>query len=410
LAAIEELYRRYADLALDVGLSLQAGQRLWLSMQVTAAPLARVIAAAAYQRGARYVEMNWSDDEMTLARFEHAPRDSFTEFPAWRSEAMVAGAKGGDAFLSVRATDPQLLKDQDPELVTTMQRTAGKHSREYLTYITSHQVNWCVLSVPIPSWAKQVFPGIAEADAVAQLWEAIGVACRLDQPDPVAAWYTHLAGLASRASHLTEAAFTTLRFRGPGTDLTVGLVEGHRWIGGQSTTESGITFTPNVPTEEVFSLPHKDRVEGVVAATKPLNYGGNVIEGLKVRFDAGRAVEVTADAGQSVMQGLIDTDDGSARLGEVALVPASSPISTSGILFYNTLFDENAASHVAVGKAYSECLRDGGDLSDEELTTRGVNDSLTHVDFMIGGPQMDVLGVLPGGTEEAVMEQGEWVV
>ncbi len=409
MTAIEERYQAYADLALDVGLSLQAGQRLWLNMPIVAAPLARVIAGAAYKRGARYVEMTWVDDEMMLARFEHAPRDSFTEFPVWRSEAMAAGAKGGDAFLSVRATDPQLLKGQDPELVTTMQRTGAEHSREYLGYVTAHKVNWCVLSVPIPSWASQVFPGVGADEAVARLWDAIATACRLDQPDPVDAWNTHLQALARRAAQLTDAAYEALRFAGPDTDLTVGLVQGHRWIGGQSTTESGITFTPNVPTEEVFSLPHRDRVQGTVTASKPLNYGGNLIEGLRVRFEAGRAVEVTADAGRDVMQGLIDTDDGSARLGEVALVPASSPISTSGVLFYNTLFDENAASHVAVGRAYSECLDGGADMTDDELAAHGVNDSLTHVDFMIGGPQMDVFGQRADGSQELVMEQGEWV-
>ncbi len=409
MTAMQERYAAYADLALDVGLSLQAGQRLWLSTPVSAAPLARAIVAAAYRRGARYVEMNWTDDGVTLARFEHAPRDSFAEYPVWHSEAMLAGAHGGDAFLSVRGTDPQLLKDQDPELVTTVQRTGATHRRQFLTYITSHKVNWCVLSVPIPAWAQQVFPGVSEDAAMAQLWEAIGGACRLNDPDPVAAWNTHLAELARRGAALTDAAYGALHFVGPGTDLTVGLVPGHRWIGGSSTTDSGITFTPNVPTEEVFSLPHKDRVDGTVTASKPLNYGGTLIEGLKVRFVAGRAVEVTADAGQSVMQGLIDTDEGSARLGEVALVPASSPISTSGVLFYDTLFDENAASHIAIGKAYSECLQGGHDRSAEELAAAGVNDSLTHVDFMIGGAQMDVAGVRTDGSTEPVMEQGEWV-
>jgi len=409
VTAIEDRYAAYADLALDVGLSLQAGQRLWLTTPIAAAPLARVIAAAAYKRGARYVEMTWTDDEMTLARFEHAPRDSFAEYPVWHSEAMRKGAESGDAFLSVRGSDPQLLKDQDAELVTMMQRAGATHRRPFLKYVTSHQVNWCVLSVPIPAWARQVFPGVSDDDAVSRLWEAIGVACRLDQTDPVAAWNTHLTELARRATALTNAAYAALRFVGPGTDLTVGLVQGHRWIGGSSTTESGITFTPNVPTEEVFSLPHKDRVHGTVTASKPLNYGGTLIEGLQVRFEAGRAVEVTADAGQSVMQGLIDTDEGSARLGEVALVPASSPISTAGVLFYDTLFDENAASHVAIGKAYSDCLQGGGDMSAEELAAHGVNDSLTHVDFMIGGAQMDVFGLREDGTQESVMAQGEWV-
>lgn len=409
MSSTDPRYQAYADLALDVGLNLQAGQRLWLNMPIVAAPLARVIAAAAYRRGARYVEMNWTDDELTLARFEHAPRDSFEEFPVWRTEAMLAGAQAGDAFLSVRSTDPELLKDQDPTLVTLTQRTAATHSRQYLSYITGHKVNWCVLNVPIPSWATKVFPEAGEEQAMARLWDAIAAACRLDQPDTVGAWKSHLDELARRAAQMTESAYDALHFVGPGTDLRVGLVQGHHWIGGSSTTESGITFTPNVPTEEVFTTPHRDRTSGTLTASKPLNYGGTLIEGLRLRFEEGRVVDVQADAGRDVFQGLVDTDEGASRLGEVALVPASSPIATSGILFLSTLYDENAASHVAVGKAYSECIAGGGEMSDEELAAAGVNDSLTHVDFMIGGPQMDVFGVTADGAEEPVMEQGEWV-
>jgi aminopeptidase len=405
---MQDRLRAYADLALSVGLNLQAGQRLFLSAPIIAADLVHVVAAAAYDRGAILVEVNWTDDELTLARFRHAPRDSFEEFPTWRSDAMVAAAKRGDAFLSLRGTDPALLKDEDPALVTTVQRVQAENTREYLTYITSHQVNWCVLSVPIPSWAQRIFPDAD--DAVESLWGAIANACRLNAADPVAAWDQHLEQLARRAARLTTTAYDALRFTGPGTDLRVGLVEGHRWIGGQSTTESGITFTPNVPTEEVFTTPHRERVDGTVTATKPLNYAGNLIEDFRVRFAGGRVVEVEAAAGQDVLQGLVDTDEGSARLGEVALVPASSPISQTGLLFYNTLFDENAASHIALGKAYDECVEGGGQMKREELLAHGVNDSLTHVDFMIGGDQIDVFGQRKDGSEELLMEQGEWTV
>lgn len=398
--------RAYADLALSVGLNLQAGQRLFLSAPIVAADLVRVVAAAAYERGAILVEVNWMDDELTLARFRHAPRDSFEEFPTWRTEAMLAAAKRGDAFLSLRGTDPALLKDEDPALVTTVQRTQAKHTREYLSYITGHKVNWCVLSVPIDSWARRIFPEVD--DPVQELWQAIGRACRLDAPDTVAAWHEHLQGLASRAARLTTNAYHGLNFVGPGTDLHVGLVDGHRWIGGQSATESGVTFTPNVPTEEVFTTPHRDRVDGVVTASKPLNYGGNLIEDFSVRFEAGRVVEIKAAAGQDVLQGLIDTDEGASRLGEVALVPASSPIAQTGTLFYNTLFDENAASHIALGKAYDECVTDADKMNEEQLLAHGVNDSLTHVDFMIGGDRVDVFGQQADGTQVPLMEQGEW--
>jgi aminopeptidase len=374
---MEERYSAYADLALDVGLNLQSGQRLWLSMPIIAAPLARVIATAAYRRGARYVEMNWTDDEMTLARFEHAPRDSFTEVSVWRSEAMLAGAKEGDAFLSVRASDPQLFEGAGSG--------AGDDDAAY-----GSRAQQGVSDLRDGAQGELVCPGGADPGVGAPDLPR-GVRRGGDDP-PVGCHRRRLpvgpAGSRGRLEHTSDPAGKTGQpahgrrlhlsgFAGPGTDLTVGLVRNHRWIGGQSTTESGITFTPNVPTEEVFCLPHKDRVDGTVKASKPLNYGGTLIEGLQVRFEKGRAVEVTADAGQAVMRGLIDTDDGSARLGEVALVPASSPISTSGLLFYNTLFDENAASHIAVGRAYSECLQGGGDMTREELAARGVNDRWT---------------------------------
>lgn len=404
---MEDRLRAYADLALGVGLNLQAGQRLFLSAPIVAADLVRVVAAAAYDRGAILVEVNWTDDELTLARFRHAPRDSFEEFPTWRTDAMLAAARRGDAFLSLRGTDPALLKDEDPALVTTVQRVQAENTRQYLTYITGHQVNWCVLSVPIPSWAQRIFP--QAQDPMEELWGAIARACRLDAEDPVAAWEDHLKHLADRAAQLTSTAYEALRFVGQGTDLCVGLVKGHRWIGGSSTTESGITFTPNVPTEEVFTTPHRERVDGVVKASKPLNYAGTLIEDFSMRFEAGRVVDVEAAVGRDVLQGLVDTDEGAARLGEVALVPVSSPISKTGLLFYNTLFDENAASHVALGKAYDECVTGADSMTAEQLLAHGVNDSLTHVDFMIGGSGIDVFGQRADGTQEPLMEKGEWV-
>lgn len=405
---IEDRLRAYADLALGVGLNLQAGQRLFLSAPIVAADLVRVVAAAAYDRGAILVEVNWADDELTLARFRHAPRDSFEEFPTWRTDAMLAAAKRGDAFLSLRGSDPELLKDEDPSLVTTVQRVQAQNTRDFLTYVTGHQVNWCALSVPIPAWAQSVFP--QAPDPMEELWTAISSACRLDADDTVAAWELHLEHLADRAAQLTSTAYEALHFVGPGTDLRVGLVAGHRWIGGSSTTESGITFTPNVPTEEVFTMPHRGRVEGVVTASKPLNYAGTLIEDFRLHFEKGRVVRVEAAVGQDVLQGLVETDEGAARLGEVALVPASSPISQTGLLFYDTLYDENAASHVALGKAYDECVADADEMNADELLAHGVNDSLTHVDFMIGGPQMDVFGQRPDGSEEALMRQGEWTM
>ena len=241
------------------------------------------------------------------------------------------------------------------------------------------------------------------------LWSAIERLCRLDRPDPIAAWETHLAGLAARTDHLNAKRYTALRYSGPGTALTIGLPDGHVWVGGRSTSAAGVRFAPNLPTEEVFTMPHKDRVDGTVRSTKPLSYGGTLIEGFSLTFAEGRVVDVTAEKGEDVLRRLVKMDGGAARLGEVALVPHNSPVAQTGVLFYNTLFDENAASHVALGAAYKFTLRGGELMDDEEFERVGGNRSATHVDFMIGSPELDVDGVLAAGGSEPVMRRGDWV-
>ncbi|MEE2659300.1 MAG: aminopeptidase [Candidatus Latescibacterota bacterium] len=399
----------YGELALGIGLNLQPGQRLMISAPIETAPLVRAIAASAYQLGAPLVDVSWSDDTLTRTRFENAPRDSFKEFPEWRTRGMLECAKRGDAFLSIVATDPELLNDQDPELITLAQRTRLKHSQEYIDYLSRMDVNWCVISVPIPSWAHKMFPDLHTDTAIARLWDAIATVCRLGEPDPVRAWECHLEALQTRCDQLNEQRWSALRFTGPGTDLTVGLADEHTWVGGQSQTPAGIWFTPNVPTEEVFTMPHRERVEGTVSSSVPLNYAGQLIENFSLAFRTGKVVEMKARTGEEVLRGLVDTDKGAGRLGEVALVPDSSPISQLGLLFYNTLFDENAASHVALGRAYPGCVQSGEQMSEEDLAKHGANVSLTHVDFMIGSNQMDVAGVAADGSSQALMAQGEWV-
>jgi aminopeptidase len=253
-----------------------------------------------------------------------------------------------------------------------------------------------------------VFPGIAAPQQLAKLWDAISRLCRLDRPDPIAAWETHLAALARRRDYLNRKQYTALRYRGPGTDLVIGLPAGHVWVSGRSTSASGIAFTPNIPTEEVFTMPHKDRVEGTVRSTKPLSYGGTLIEGFSFRFAGGRIVDLTAERGEDVLRQLVGMDEGAARLGEVALVPHDSPVAQSGLLFFNTLFDENAASHVALGSAYKFTLSGGDVMSDEEFERAGGNHSATHVDFMIGSAELDVDGVLADGGAEPLMRRGVW--
>lgn len=400
--------RAYADLLVKIGLNVQPGQRMIIRAPIDTAPLVRQLAASAYQVGAPLVDVLWQDEELTLTRFQHAPRDSFTVIPEWQVEAAVDGAKRGDAFLSIHAANPDLLKDQDPELVATVQKTWQQHMAEYYTYIMRDAVPWCVASVPVQSWAAKIFPDATPKQQMDLLWNEIFKAIRLDQADPVEAWRIHIAQLKNWSDYLNAKQYAALHYRAEGTDLTIGLPENHIWKSGQSVSETGITFTANMPTEEVFTLPHREKADGVVRASKPLNYGGTLIEDFSLTFEQGKVVKVTAATGQTVLEKLLETDEGARHLGEVAMVPHSSPISQSGLLFYNTLFDENAASHLAVGRAYRFNLEGGKTMSDDEFAAAGGNTSLTHVDFMIGSANMDIDGITQDGQTEPLMRQGEW--
>jgi aminopeptidase len=402
MSSFDENLQRYAELAVRVGVGLRAGQRLAVRAPVEGAPLVRLIVQCAYEHGARFVDVLWDDDAITLARFVHAPRDSFEEYPDWQVQAVM----DADAILIVHATDPDLLSEQDAGLVALTRRVDATKRQPVMRRVQANEMNWCVISLPIPSWAATVFPD--DADAVPRLWDVIFRACRADRPDAVEAWQRHLESLQCRREYLTAKHYTALRYAGSGTDFTLGLPERHIWHGGASHTPDGITFIPNIPTEEVYTTPHRGRADGVVASTKPLSYAGVLIEDIMLRFEDGRIVEVKARTGEDVLRKLFETDDGASRLGEVALVPHSSPISQSGVLFNNTLFDENASSHLAVGRAYRYCVEGGTQMSDEEFVAAGGNDSLTHVDFMIGSGDMDIDGITASGGAEPVMRSGEW--
>jgi aminopeptidase len=301
------------------------------------------------------------------------------------------------------------LKDAPPDLVAVVQQATARRVQSFRELISRNQTNWSVVAAAAASWAARVFPGVEPHERVPRLWDAIIRLCRLDRPDPIAAWEGHLKALSTRTELLNQKHYSALRYSGPGTELTIGLPEGHQWVGGRSVSASGIAFAPNLPTEEVFTMPHKDRVDGTVRSTKPLSYGGTLIEGFSLRFAEGRVVEVQAERGEAVLRRLVEMDPGAARLGELALVPHNSPVAQTGVLFYNTLFDENAASHVALGAAYKFTLRGGEGMSEEEFERAGGNRSAAHVDFMIGSPELDVSGVLPDGTVEPVMRRGEWI-
>jgi aminopeptidase len=412
----DRILQGLADLAVQIGVNLQAGQRLLVigplasgGVALDGAPLVRAVTASAYRAGADLVEVLWGDEPLQAARFELARAESFSAASRWLPGALAGHVDAGDAVLSIYANDPDQLSGQDPARIAAVQQATALAVRPFRERIARNDTNWSVVAAASPAWARKVFPGVPAADAVRRLWEAIGRYCRLDETDPVGVWRSHLASLSARKDWLNERAYAALRYSAPGTALTVGLPDGHRWVAGQSTSRGGVVFAPNLPTEEVFTMPHKDRVTGIVSSSKPLSYGGTLIEDFSVEFRDGRIVNVRARNGLQVLEDLVATDDGAGRLGEIALVPHGSPISRSGLLFFNTLLDENAASHLAIGSAYRFTMAGGEAMEEEAFERAGGNRSAVHVDFMIGSEALDVDGVGANGRVEPVMRAGEWV-
>lgn len=399
---------RLAEVAVRVGLNLQPGQDLVLTAPVAALPLVRRVAAAAYRAGAGLVTPILADEEVALARYRHATDDSFDRAPGWLYRGMAEAYGTNAARMAIVGDNPMLLAEQDPARVARAGKANAVAYKPALEKISNFDINWSIVAYPGAAWARQVFPSLPEDEAVAKLAQAIFAASRLDDADPVAAWEAHNAALKARSRWLNAERFAALHFTGPGTDLTVGLADGHEWHGGASTAKNGISCNPNIPTEEVFTTPHAGRVEGRVRASKPLAHQGSLIEGIEVRFEGGRIVEAKADRGEEVLLKLLDSDAGARRLGEVALVPHRSPISDTGVLFFNTLFDENAACHIALGQCYSKCFLNGADLTPDQIAAQGGNSSLIHVDWMIGGPETDIDGVRPDGTRVPVFRKGAW--
>jgi aminopeptidase len=399
---------KLAELAVRVGLGLQAGQDLFLAAPVTALPLVRRVAEHAYKAGAGLVMPMLSDAEVTLARYRFGQDHSFDRAPGWFYDGIAKAYSDKTARLAIVGEDPMLLSVEDPSKVARANKANSIARRPELEKISNFDINWNVIAYPGASWAKRVFPGEDEDVAVAKLADAVFVASRVDTKDPVAAWAAHDAALRSYTAWLNEQRFHSLRFSGPGTDLTIGLADGHEWRGGASTANNGITCNPNIPTEEVFTTPHARRASGHVSSTKPLSYNGVLIDRIEVRFEEGRIVEAKAGRGEEVLNKVIDTDEGARRLGEVALVPHSSPISKSGLLFFNTLFDENAACHIALGQCYSECFVDRAKLTPGQIAAQGGNKSLIHIDWMIGSAEIDIDGIHTNGRRVPVFRKGEW--
>jgi aminopeptidase len=399
---------RLAEAAVKVGLQLKAGQDLFLTSPVSALPLARLIAEHAYKAGAGLVTPILSDEDMTLARFRYARDESFDRAASWLYDGVAKAFAANTARLAIVGDDPMLLSQENPANVARANKANSLAYQPALEKIAGFDINWNIVAYPTASWAKRVFPGDEEHVAVAKLADAIFAASRVANDDPVAAWAAHNAALANRTRWLNGQKFQALHYSGPGADLTIGLADDHEWQGGASTAKNGVTCNPNIPTEEVFTTPHARRVEGHVSSTKPLSYQGTLIDNIQVKFSEGRIVEAKAARGEAVLNKVLDTDDGARRLGEVALVPHSSPISQSGLLFFNTLFDENAACHIALGQCYSKCFIDGANLNADEIAAKGGNKSLIHIDWMIGSDKIDIDGVHADGRRTPVFRKGEW--
>ena len=399
---------KLAELSIKTGVALQSGQDLIITSPLEAAPLVRRLAFHAYKQGCGIVTPLYTDPKVTLLRYENAQKNSFDKATDWLFEGIGAAFDNNTARLAIVGEDPMLLSEQDPEDISRVNQAVSKASPPVRERITRFDVNWNIIAWPGTQWAKRVFPNLAAEDAQKELANAIFKASRVDGHDPRGAWRAHNANLRKRTDWLNSNGFAALHFYGEGTDLTVGLADGHEWMGGASVARNGVTCNPNIPSEEVFTTPHALKVNGYVRSTKPLSHQGSLIEDISVTFKDGCITKASASKGQEVFLKLIDTDEGARRLGEVALVPHSSPISQSNLLFYNTLFDENAACHIALGQCYSKCFKHGDTLSKGEVVQRGGNSSMIHVDWMIGAQSINIDGLDEAGSATAVFRNGEW--
>ena len=399
---------QYAELAIRVGLNVQKDQTVVIITPIACADFVRKLAKKAYDAGAKDVVVDWDDDEVKALRLKHAPEDTLRQYPMWRATGMEEMAKDGAAFLQIYAPNSDLLKDVAPERAAMSSKAAATAREGYLTYLRSNRVNWLMVSYPTAEWSAKVFPNLSESERISQLWEKIFKLTRVDQADPVAAWKTHINTLTAKQQLLNDHKFKQLHFQAPGTDLYIELAPKHQWVAAGSESEKGIFFVPNIPTEEVFTMPARGGTNGTVRSTLPLSYQGSLINGFSLTFKDGQVVEATAEVGQEVLNNMLNMDEGARYLGEVALVPYDSPISQSGLIYYNTLFDENASCHIALGNSYPFTIEGGTSMTPEELAANGYNKSLIHVDFMIGSPDMEIDGIMADGTRLPVFRNGNW--
>jgi aminopeptidase len=410
MTTFQENLEKYAELAVRVGIHVQPGQTLVISATISAAEFVRLVAKKAYEAGAKNVHVEWTDDELERTKFALAPDDAFHEYPLWKAKGFEEMAQNGAGFLNVAAPNPDLLQGISPERIATSRKATSLAMHDHATMTRSGRVSWSVVAVPTAQWAKKVFPDLSEDEGMKRLWEAVFMANRVDTTDPVSAWKEHVADLNTHMGYLNTKQFKKLLYRSPGTELSIELPNNHRWVGGGLHNQQGVFFMPNLPTEEVFTMPLKTGVDGVVTSTMPLNYGGQTITEFSLTFKRGKIVDFSAKQGSGVLEKLIQTDEGANHLGEVALVPVDSPISNLNVIFHNTLFDENASCHLAMGNAYPLCVDGGTTMTKEEFQQAGGNISLTHVDFMIGSRELDIDGVTASGSVEPIFRNGNWAL
>ncbi|MBF7095732.1 aminopeptidase [Alkalibacter mobilis] len=408
---LETAKKKYADLTIKKGLNLECGQPLVITSSIENADFVRILAKSAYEIGAKEVHVNWNDGELTKMKYKYSPMEVFENFPKWYADAMETYAKDGAAFLSIVSSDPELLKDADTKKIAANNKSSSTVMKNFRKYTMNNINTWCVIAAAGKDWAKSLFSDLEDEKAITELWTAIFKATRTDLDDPEFAWDSHIENLSHKVDFLNSKSFRKLVYKtGKGTDLEVSLPKGHIWSGGGDHNSKNRFFIANIPTEEVFTLPEKNGVNGVVFGTKPLFYSGNMIDEFSFVFKDGKIIDFDAATGKDVLYNLLEIDEGARYLGEVALVPYDSPISNTGLLFKNTLFDENASCHFAIGKAYPTSIKNGENMTDEELEARGVNDSLTHVDFMVGDKDMTITGIDEDGNTTIIFKNGNWAI
>lgn len=409
----QELLNKYAAFTVQVGVNVQKGQTLIIRCPVEGAYFGRACMEAAYKAGARDVVIRWEDEKAARIRMELGEEEALSETKPYelRSYLDYAESEGGCCLLAIHASDPEIFKGLDTAKINRVSLAKQEAMKSWREYTMKDRVQWCVVAIPTPAWAASVFPGLAEDEAQEKLWGAIFDVCRVTGGDPVSAWKEHVSKTSACRDKLNELQLESIHMTSSnGTDLNVGLAEGHTWEGACSKAENGAVFIANVPTEEVFTAPHRERVNGVVKGTKPYVYNGQLIEGFSVTFKDGVVVDYSAEKNAELLGQLLDSDEGARRIGEIALVPASSPINRSGLLFYNTLFDENAACHIAFGAGYPTTVKGGAAMTTEELLACGVNDSAIHEDVMVGAEDMTITGLTKTGETVTIFENGEWAI